>query len=310
MTIELETYRKINEAFPTKLAYHLGSRSGFFAEYVNMLQGIVYCLQNDIQFQLYSKDANFATKHGWTDFFQPFCQEQTSPLHQVFNPRFPTPKFRFKLRKAGAPALKFISRSDYLTYEVWDQLPPIPKRDQEIQLKALQREGSLLEIYRELVQMTWRLQPKIQHDIQAIFQAHKLPEHYLALHIRSGDKIKEARFYPLESYIEKLKSLSQTSNVLVLTDDYSNYKRLVENYPELHFYTLESPQQTGYQHRVNKRHSKTEKRADYIKFLAGIEASAQAEHFIGTYTSSIATFLRLRMPDHSCHGLDYDDWIQ
>ena len=310
MRITPETYLKLNTGHSQKLAYHLGSRSGFFAEYVNMLQGILFCLINGIEFQLYSKDTNFSTGRGWEEFFQPFCKEQTSPLHRCLNPRFPTPKFRFKLRKACAPALKFISRSDYLTYEVWDQLPPIPKRDQEIQLKALQREGSLLEIYRELVQMTWRLEPKIQQEIQAIFQAHKLPEHYLALHIRSGDKIKEARFYPLESYIEKLKSLSQTSNVLVLTDDYSNYKRLVENYPELHFYTLESPQQTGYQHRVNKRHSKTEKRADYIKFLAGIEASAQAEHFIGTYTSSIATFLRLRMPDHSCHGVDYDDWIQ
>ena len=143
-----------------------------------MLQGILFCLINGIEFQLYSKDTNFSTGRGWEEFFQPFCKEQTSPLHRCLNPRFPTPKFRFKLRKACAPALKFISRSDYLTYEVWDQLPPIPKRDQEIQLKALQREGSLLEIYRELVQMTWRLQPKIQQEIQAIFQAHKLPEHY------------------------------------------------------------------------------------------------------------------------------------
>ena len=67
--------------------------------------------------------------------------------------------------------------------------------------------------------------------------------------------------------------------MLVLTDDYTNYKRLVENYPELHFYTLEGPQQTGYQHRVNKRRSKTEKRADYIKFLAGHRSQRSSRAF-------------------------------
>lgn len=304
MPIELETYRRINEAFPKKLAYHLGSRSGFFAEYVNMLQGIVYCLQNNIQFQLYSKDANFATQHGWTDFFEPFCLEQTSPLHRVFNPRFPTPKFRFQLRKAGAPIVKKLCGCHYLTYEIWPGMNTNCFDTSQVTIDALGQTGSAMEIFREVTRMTWHLKASIREQIATIQQQLALPETYGAIHIRSGDKIKEAKPFPHHVYIEKLQSAADVEDVFVLTDDYNNFRQLVQNYPELNFYTLEREHQTGYQHRVNKRRSSAEKQLDYLTFLAGIEAAAATKAYVGTFSSNVSTFLRLRMDQNKCYAID------
>ncbi len=310
MQPDLKNYQQLNESCPQRLAYHLGSRSGFFAEYINMLQGILFCLQNKIEFQLYSKDANFSMGGGWSDFFLPFCKDQSLFLHSFLNPRFPTPKFRFKLRKACARTLKYISKTDYLSYEVWDRLPPIPKNDTTISIQSLNWQGSVLECYRSLVDMTWRYQPPIEQQIRQIRSSLELPESYAGLHIRRGDKIKEAKPYPLESYIEKLSNYTDIKDVLVLTDDYSIFQSLVNHFSDYRFYTLEEPQQAGYQHRKNKRQGKIEKHADYLKFLSGIETIAHSAHFVGTFSSNIGTFLRLRMPDHSCHGVDYDDWIK
>lgn len=304
MPIEIETYRRINEAFPEKLAYHLGSRSGFFAEYVNMLQGIVYCLQNNIQFQLYSKDANFATKDGWTDFFEPFCLEQTSPLHQVFNPRFPTPKFRFKLRKAGAPVVKKLCRCHYLTYEIWSGMNTNCFDASPVTIDALNKTGSVLSILREVTRMTWRLKPSIHAQIKKIQEQLSLPETYGAIHIRSGDKIKEVKSHPLHTYIEKLQDVAEIKDVLVLTDDYNNFSKMVQDYPELNFYTLEKKHQSGYQHRVNKRRSTAEKQLDYLTFLAGIETATSAKTYVGTFSSMISRFLKLRMDGHRFHTID------
>ena len=304
MPIEIETYRRINEAFPEKLAYHLGSRSGFFAEYVNMLQGIVYCLQNNIQFQLYSKDANFATKDGWTDFFEPFCLEQTSPLHQAFNPRFPTPKLRFQLRKAGAPVVKMLCGCHYLTYEIWSDMNANRFDTSQISLDAVGEKGSAIDVFRKVCTMTWRLTTSIRKQIESIQQQLALPKTYGAIHIRSGDKVKEVKPFAHNTYIEKLQDVANIKDVLVLTDDYNNFLKLIHDYPEINFYTLEREHQSGYHHRVNKRRSSSEKQLDYITFLAGIETAAAAKTYVGTYSSSVSTFLRLRMNENTCHAVD------
>jgi hypothetical protein len=269
-----------------------------------MLQGIVYCLQNDIQFQLYSKDANFATNHGWTDFFEPFCVEQTSPLHRVFNPRFPSPKFRFKLRKAGAPIVKKLCRCHYLTYEIWSGMNANRFDTSPISLDALGENGSAIDIFRKVTTMTWRLKASVQDKINAISQTLDLPQQYGAIHVRSGDKVKEANPYPLHAYIEKLKNLADVEDVFVLTDDYNNFKQLVKDYPTLKFHTLEREHQSGYHHRVNKRRSTKEKQLDYLTFLAGIETAAAANAYVGTYSSNVSTFLRLRMDKNACHAID------
>ena len=304
MILNRQDYQRKNESFSPVLAYRLGRRSGFFSEYLTMLQAILYCLQEDIQFQLFSKDANFAMREGWTDFFEPFCPEQTSPLHLVFNPRFPTPKFRFKLRKFAAPIIKILCDCDYLTYELWSKLRATDFDNTSIHLTAFDHQSSAIQIYRELNQMIWRLKPEVHRHIDTLLNNINLPNSYCAVHIRSGDKIKEADPYSIHAYMEKIKEISDTENVLVLTDDYSNYTALVKNYPKFNFYTLESAKLKGYYHRAHKRQSPEDKQSNYLNFLAGIEAATNAGAYLGTNSSNVSTFIRLKMDANKYHAID------
>jgi hypothetical protein len=72
----LKQYKELNNSFKRRLIFHLGYDGGFFSEYNNMILAMLYCLENKIKFILYSKDANFGYKNGWTDYFLPFCEEE------------------------------------------------------------------------------------------------------------------------------------------------------------------------------------------------------------------------------------------
>lgn len=307
----LTDYRQTNESFEKQLVFHLGARSGFFSEYNNMILCMIYCLQNGIQFQLYSRDLSLGFRHGWPDYFEPFCPESSNLLHKLFNDRFARPTPQFKLRKAFGPLVKTLSGCDYLTYELWEQFRAFSGLTEDFQLPVSSfqfQSRSLRDACRELVAMTWRFKPGIEQEIHNEGLKADLPENYLAVHIRAGDKIKEYEGRPLAAYMDKLQSVSDLRDVLVMTDDYRIFEQLCADYPDWNFQTLETSKQQGYQHRKNKRKSLAEKRTGTIQFFAGIELAANAKHFVGTFSSNVGKYLGMRMAPEHCHGVDVDEW--
>lgn len=301
----LRAYQTFNESLDSNMVFHLGRRSGFFSEYNSMIRCMLYCLQHQIQFQLYSRDLSIATHRGWTDFFQPFCPERTNAIHRLFNSRFPRPTPQFKLRRAFGPLTKKLARCDYLTYELWNAFND-PSAAPTIQNPTCLAARTNREIFRKLIRMTWRFQPQIAREIHKKTDVLSLPERYLALHIRAGDKWKECRLSPAAAYMQKLSTLSDLRHALVMSDDYRIYEQLVSDYPEWTFYTLEHPRQTGYHHRQYQRKARAEKRDGTLRFLAGIELAAHATHFVGTLSSNVGSYLHMRMGPQQCIAIDAD----
>jgi hypothetical protein len=293
--MQLKEYSQLNQSFEKVLVFHFGSRAGFFSEYNTMLQAMIYCLQHRIRFEMYSADANCSIRRGWTDFFEPFCKERTSPLHYAFNTRSPSPGLKFWLRKnLGGPLLRASSKCDFLTYDLWNQFRSLNWND-HLEIPELNWNGQVHSLRRHLISMTWRFNPYIKPKIDKEISKLGLPNGYVAIHVRAGDKIKEYHGNPLEDYMEKASSLTGVREVLVMTDDYRIYETLRNNFRDFTFYTLESPDQKGYQHRKNKRKSITEKANDYIRFFAGIEASIKADLCVGTLSSNVGQFMSMKM---------------
>jgi len=306
--MDLQSYRHINESFDKTLVFHLGSRAGFFSEYNTMIQAMIYCLRHRIRFEMYSGDANFRMRCGWRDYFEPFCPEQTSPLHRVFNYRFPRPGVKFALRKhLGRPLLRILCQCDYLTYDLWNDFRR-QVAGEPLDIPALGWQGSFRQCCREVVEMTWRFVPEAAEAVGVEMRRIGLPPDYVGVHIRGGDKIKEYHGSPPSAYIEKLQSATNSRDVLVMTDDYRIFERLCADYPGWRFFTLESPAQQGYQHRACKRKTAAQKRQDYIRLFAGVELMAAAQHVVGTFSSNIGVFFGMRTPPDRCHAVDADAW--
>lgn len=101
-----------------QLVFHLGHSAGFYSEFNNMVLAILYCHKHNIDFKLYSADANFRVKNGWQDYFLPFCNESHNPVHHYINHRFEAPKGG--KRKLICSLYRFIFPNTLLTSDLWN----------------------------------------------------------------------------------------------------------------------------------------------------------------------------------------------
>jgi len=76
----IETYRQLNESYPKKLIHHFGTGNGFYSELNSLLFSTLFCLQNKLRLEIYSKDAPFTFNNGWTEYFEPFCPEYKNDI--------------------------------------------------------------------------------------------------------------------------------------------------------------------------------------------------------------------------------------
>lgn len=83
----LEKYRRLNKSFRRKLIFRVGIDAGFFTEYTAMINAMLWCLVNKVEFRLYSDYANFGYSEigGWNDYFQDFCGIKHHPFHFKYN---------------------------------------------------------------------------------------------------------------------------------------------------------------------------------------------------------------------------------
>src|SRR5262245_1997055 len=62
-------------------------RAGFNADCLGLLGKLMACLQHGIGFRLCKiiRPQGFITQNGWTDYFEPFCDEATGALLDRIN---------------------------------------------------------------------------------------------------------------------------------------------------------------------------------------------------------------------------------
>ncbi|MFT3754070.1 MAG: hypothetical protein QM800_14740 [Paludibacter sp.] len=187
------------------LVFHIGCSAGFYSEYLEMLAAIVYCRVNNIEFKLYSGDANFSVKYGWTDYFEPFCEEVNDEVHHKYNLRFIFPSLsRLVLRKIfrkspipkwcwqklswwylkvflTAPYYKHKYNFTYYTHDLWFKIQKLKKKSGYDYLRLEQQ--ALIN--------TWRFNRQTQNEIDEIINSLQLPHIYIGTQIRAGDKSSE-----------------------------------------------------------------------------------------------------------------------
>lgn len=293
-----------------RVVYHVGVEAGFFSEYNNMVLTILYCLDNELNFSLYSKDANFRTEEGWTDFFKPFCREETSFCHSFLNKR-PYRSYRIP----GLKTIETIAVDLYkethpgmlLMSDVWEQ---VRNQDQEktFSFASLDVSGDLRAVCRALIHHTWVYNSEVEQKCNALQEHLNLPVRYVGLHIRGGDKFVEAQQQEEEIYLNKAVSLTDCRNAFVLTDDYTVIERLRKNYPQWTFHTLCEEHERGYFHKEFSKQSRKAKAEKLVRLFASVDILSEAELFIGTFSSNPGMYLGMRMEPHKTFSVDVPEW--
>ncbi|NMD00725.1 MAG: hypothetical protein GYA62_13525 [Bacteroidales bacterium] len=311
------------------LIFHLGCGSGFYSEYDNMLFAYVYCLMHNIEFKLYSADANFKIKKGYSDYFINFCEEVFDDFHSYLNRRQKFPmltklylkkllykqpipswvfdKFKPYMLKQYIiePIYKKKYKFDYYTFELWNKFKSVNPYYHDILYKTLKlnnKELTFKQLYEEIISLTYKFNNTTKKEIESFISTLNLPTFYIGMHIRAGDKIKEDKVYDIKNYFDLLRTLSnETScdNIYVFTDDYSIIKNIKEKYPTYKIFTLCETNEQGYDNLLFNQLKPSEKKEKIIKMFANVEILTKSNIFIGAYNSSPDIFLSLRRKNNS-----------
>ena len=253
-------YHLLNSSFKKTMIYHIGIDAGFFTEYTYMLHAMLYCLQHKIQFKLYSDDANFGWEKGWEDCFAPFCEQVHEPFHHTYNThRLPSwqalmkdkklPKTKLLKWKLKVTCKNIIGKAlAFFTYgkPVRLNFQVTFNPNQHFHIPELGIDGDYLHTFQKLTEITWKLNDTTAQECLQFAASLQLPPQYAGCQIRGGDKITETNLLPPEHYIRLIKEKTALRDVFVLTDDYRLFEQVQTLAPDIHWYTLCSPDEKGY----------------------------------------------------------------
>lgn len=305
----LSEYKKLNNSFDREYIFHVGADAGFYSEYIGMVSAILYCLKYGYRFKLYSKTGNFAYEKGWTDFFEPFCDETTDNIHQLYNARYTKPRIRSK-HKLKWLKYRMLHPKTYLTFELWDKFFCKEFDCEHFGIPQLGINGRLREAATVITEMIYRHNEATLREIDTLRATLQLNEPYVALHVRRGDKVKEHELSPLEKHMEAMESRTNLRTIFISTDDYKVISEFQQKYPNWKVYTLTEPHEQGYQYQEFEARGASEKKLEMIKLFTSIEIVRQSELFVGTYTSNIGNFLGMVLPDERIVSIQRKSWYK
>lgn len=250
--MELEKYKSLNNSFKSELVFNLGATSGFYSEFNNMVMAMAYCLNMHIRFVLSSENANFGYEKGWEDFFVPFCEERNGTFYKKYNLRDRNPFFEMGgfFKKLYYFSWRMFHRHTYLTHDIFSDIRCVSFVRSRFNCPELGIENmDLRHICREIIDMIYVFNSSTRQDIDSLIQNLRLPDFYIGLHIRGGDKSIEAEKVDYSEYMNIIeKKEFAIKDVFVLTDDYTVIEGLKRDYKEYKFYTLANKSERGYYH--------------------------------------------------------------
>lgn len=306
----LTRYRSLNASFRPVLVWHLGVDAGFFAEYSAMIGAMIYCLEHHWQFRLYSRDATFGVGRGWTDFFEPFCEEETAPFHHRYNLyasrswreiwHRPAPErkrlAKWKLKLAVLHAVGNVK--SLLTYHHRVRLSHNVHFDatRHIRIPELDIDGDYCHAFSRMVEITWHFNAETAAVYERLKAELKLPADYVGCQLRGGDKVTEAAPIAPEQFAARLQREAPDAPVFVLSDDYALYRRFVAAAPTRPCYTLCQPTEAGYVNSQFRAAGGEGKRQQMQRFLTSMQLLKDSSLFLGSITPGPSLFLlKLRL---------------
>jgi hypothetical protein len=292
---------------PPQLIWQLTGR-GFGSEILLMLMGRLYAILNHYDFALASRYSNIAWRRGWSDYFEPFCEEVDHPLafEGSVTLTLSSPPRRW-LRALAARVLGLIrGRRTLFSFEVW---PAVWNASFASGTFALPGQDSVLDAYsalRILLKEVWRPKETTRQavtDRLAKFNLGDAP--FAGIHIRRGDKWQEAPPLTADTYARAVESIDPTiKRCFVASDSYAAVQELAAARPHWTIASFVAPDDAGHHQGAFNRYPPDARRDRVLDLLAEIEALSKAAFFVGTYSSNIGVLLALLRGKDSCHGVD------
>ena len=268
-------YREINEGFERKFVYKVHGK-GLYLELRRIANCMVYALDQELQFVM--DETNFAYKFdkGWTDYFNVFY-----PIHEEGD--------------SERVEMTFPDSRAFNAEVSWYKCEKLSFGSFEIQDRDLAK--------KLFVMMVFDLKNNIKTDILKFIDKIEIPEKYIAVQIRRGEKLinGEGEYHAGKLYLEPLLPIDPNTGIFVMTDDYVAVQEVTEYLKSINYsnkvITFVTERYKGihfkeYMEEIQDTSTSSTIYTETIQLLAETIIVANSDFFVGAYDTNVAHGLR------------------
>lgn len=298
------------------IIYSLTTR-GLYSELSNLVLAKVYADVYNKRIIVNTKNWNARVNDGWNDYFMP-----TLPCRNDFLTA------QLKIYTTEKPWLGkiYYSPKEFFTFyffyysnKLYSMFHPNTELTKDVFPKMCSKQfveerlgNRHFEMFSSAFKDIYKYSNSTKTYIDEMKEKIKIPNNYIGVHIRRGDKIttNEMNEIKIDKYIDEiLKRKEISKNIYIATDDLSIIKYLQQLLTSQGFilYYNKDNEQYGFDENTFNRNSKRKKYFNTLNMMLDLDILIHSRYFIGTYTSNVSRVVPLYLGLDKCISLD-SDW--
>lgn len=296
-----------------KIIYSLTHR-GLYSELVNLALAKVYADKYNYRLLVNSRNWNSKIDNGLSDWFIPYFEETHSILtyqEKIYNNEKPwIGKIYYN------PSAFWGYWRERLYNKIYNIFNPTALLSKE----SFQRmhsgdflsqysEGELLNAVSNSFKKFYNYNALTQNSISEKKQYINIPDNYISVHIRRGDKIVtgEMEDLDLNIYADAIRKNSYISNnIYIATDDVTviSYISKKLDDTDIKIYYNKENKLKGFDEKTYNLKSDFVRRDEVLNMLFDMDMMINSSFFIGTFSSNVGCVVAMYLGLDKCHSID------
>ena len=296
-----------------KIIYSLTHR-GLYSELVNLALAKVYADKYNYQLLVNSRNWNSKIDNGLSDWFIPYFEETHSILtyqEKIYNNEKPwigkiyynpSAFWGYWRERLYNKIFKFFNPTALLSKESFQRM-------HSGDFLSQYSEGELLNAVSNSFKKFYNYNALTQNSISEKKQYINIPDNYISVHIRRGDKIVtgEMEDINLNIYVDAIRKYRYISNnIYIATDDVTviSYisKKLSDT--DIKIYYNKDNKLKGFDEKTYNLKSDSVRRDEVLNMLFDMDMMINSSFFIGTFSSNVGCVVAMYLGLDKCHSID------
>ena len=296
-----------------KIIYSLTHR-GLYSELVNLALAKVYSDKYNYRLMVNSRNWNSKIDNGLSDWFIPYFEETHSILtyqEKIYNNEKPwigkiyynpSAFWGYWRERLYNKIFKFFNPTALLSKESFQRM-------HSGDFLSQYSEGELLNAVSNSFKKFYNYNALTQNSISEKKQYINIPDNYISVHIRRGDKIVtgEMEDINLNIYVDAIRKYSYISNnIYIATDDVTVISYISKKLSDIDikiYYNKENKLK-GFDEKTYNLKSDSVRRDEVLNMLFDMDMMINSSFFIGTFSSNVGCVVAMYLGLDKCHSID------
>ena len=296
-----------------KIIYSLTHR-GLYSELVNLALAKVYADKYNYRLLVNSRNWNSKIDNGLSDWFIPYFEETHSILtyqEKIYNNEKPwigkiyynpSAFWGYWRERLYNKIFKFFNPTALLSKESFQRM-------HSGDFLSQYSEGELLNAVSNSFKKFYKYNALTQNSISEKKQYINIPDNYISIHIRRGDKIVtgEMEDISLNIYVDAIRKYSYiNNNIYIATDDVTVISYISKKLSDIDikiYYNKENKLK-GFDEKTYNLKSDSVRRDEVLNMLFDMDMMINSSFFIGTFSSNVGCVVAMYLGLDKCHSID------